>query len=204
MTFGEKLRQARKEANFSQEELAEKMSVSRSAIAKWETDKGMPDINNLKMMAQIMNISIDYLLDDGTALNLQNTREPIELTAYTDKKITVLNKKQITDKVIRKKYPDAEIYTLLGEEKLTKGEKFVDTMIWLFSPMINAVKFSKELNNLDKEFYLVNKNDKQYFVVVTDEFIESYEMSRKMSEKKGSKFEIGNYKFMCCGPIIYA
>lgn len=204
MTFGEKLRQARKEANFSQEELAEKMSVSRSAIAKWETDKGMPDINNLKMMAQIMNISIDYLLDDGTALNLQNTREPIELTAYTDKKITVLNKKQITDKVIREKYPDAEIYTLMGEEKLTKGEKFVDTMIWLFSPMINAVKFSKELNNLDKEFYLVNKNDKQYFVVVTDEFIESYEMSRKMSEKKGSKFEIGNYKFMCCGPIIYA
>lgn len=42
MTFGEKIRNARKEAGFSQEELAEKMSVSRSAIAKWETDKGMP------------------------------------------------------------------------------------------------------------------------------------------------------------------
>jgi len=48
MTFGEKLRNARKEAGFSQEQLAEKMSVSRSAIAKWETDKGMPDVNNLK------------------------------------------------------------------------------------------------------------------------------------------------------------
>ena len=51
MTFGEKLKEARKESGLSQEQLAEKMSVSRSAIAKWETDKGMPDVNNLKVIA---------------------------------------------------------------------------------------------------------------------------------------------------------
>lgn len=39
MTFVEKLKKARKEAGFSQEQLAEKMSVSRSAVAKWESDK---------------------------------------------------------------------------------------------------------------------------------------------------------------------
>ncbi|MBQ9610556.1 MAG: helix-turn-helix transcriptional regulator [Lachnospiraceae bacterium] len=38
MTFGEKLKKARKEAGLSQEQFAEKMSVSRSAIAKWETE----------------------------------------------------------------------------------------------------------------------------------------------------------------------
>ena len=48
MTFGEKLKNARKEAGLSQEQLAEKLSVSRSAVAKWESDKGMPDIDNLK------------------------------------------------------------------------------------------------------------------------------------------------------------
>ncbi len=42
MTFGEKLKEARKNAGFSQEELADKMSVSRSAVAKWETDITYP------------------------------------------------------------------------------------------------------------------------------------------------------------------
>ena len=48
MTLGEKIREARRKCGFSQERLAEKMSVSRSAIAKWETDKGLPDVGNLK------------------------------------------------------------------------------------------------------------------------------------------------------------
>ena len=52
MTFGEKLKEARKDAGLSQEQFAEKMSVSRSAVAKWETDKGMPDVNNLKVIAR--------------------------------------------------------------------------------------------------------------------------------------------------------
>ena len=64
MTFGEKLKNARKEAGLSQEQLAEKLSVSRSAVAKWETDNGMPDVNNLKAMASLLNTSIDYLLDE--------------------------------------------------------------------------------------------------------------------------------------------
>ncbi|MBR3349429.1 MAG: helix-turn-helix transcriptional regulator, partial [Solobacterium sp.] len=62
MTFGEKLKEARKTAGLSQEQLAEKLSVSRSAVAKWEADLGMPDIANLKAMAQLLDISIDYLL----------------------------------------------------------------------------------------------------------------------------------------------
>ena len=47
-TFGEKLKSARKEAGLTQEQLAVKLMVSRQAITKWETDKGMPDIENLK------------------------------------------------------------------------------------------------------------------------------------------------------------
>ena len=39
------------------------MSISRSAVAKLETDKGMPDVNNLKIMAQLLNVSVDYLPD---------------------------------------------------------------------------------------------------------------------------------------------
>ena len=52
MTLGEKIREARRKCGLSQEQLADKMSVSRSAIAKWETDKGFPDIENLKAAAE--------------------------------------------------------------------------------------------------------------------------------------------------------
>ena len=199
MTFGEKLKEARKGVGYSQEELAEKLAVSRSAIAKWETDKGLPDINNLKAISQILNISIDYLLDDGSKLDLAVVRKAINLTEYSDKAITLLNKKKIKDKVIRSEYPKAEICTLMADEKLTKSEKIVDTAVWLLTPLIDVVKLSKKMNNVDNEYYLVNEDEKQYLVVVTEEFIESRLLAMKITEKK---FVIGNYRFINCGPII--
>ena len=196
MTFGEKLKQARQNAGLSQEELAAKMSVSRSAIAKWETDKGMPDVQNLKTVAFVLGVSIDYLLDDGTKLELSVLREKVELSKYGKGR-----KKVIKDKIVREKYPDAEIMTLLGEEKLTKAEKIVDTAVWLLTPLIDVFPFAKGLNNLDKEFYLVNDGQKQFLVVVTNEFMESRELAVRITEKK---FEVGNFKFINCGPIVYA
>lgn len=62
MTFAEKCRQLRKSANLSQEELAEKLNVSRQAITKWETDGGIPDIENLMALARLFHITVDELL----------------------------------------------------------------------------------------------------------------------------------------------
>ena len=53
MTLGEKIRESRRKCGLSQEQLADKMSVSRSAVAKWETDKGLPDVGNLKLLGQL-------------------------------------------------------------------------------------------------------------------------------------------------------
>ena len=64
MTLGEKLKEARKKIGLSQEQLAEKLCVSRQAVTKWESDKGMPDIGNLKAIATLLNTSIDYLLGE--------------------------------------------------------------------------------------------------------------------------------------------
>lgn len=69
MTFGEKLRKARKEIGLSQVQLVEKINVSRSAVAKWDSDKGMPDVSNLKVMAQLLNVSVDYLLDEDEKIS---------------------------------------------------------------------------------------------------------------------------------------
>lgn len=64
MTLGEKIRFLRSKESITQEAFAEKLNVSRSAIAKWETDNGTPDIANLKMISQMFEISIDHLLND--------------------------------------------------------------------------------------------------------------------------------------------
>lgn len=69
MTLGEKLKEARKQAGLSQEQLSEKLRISRSAVAKWETDKGIPDIDNLKALSQLFSVSIDYLVDNGEELD---------------------------------------------------------------------------------------------------------------------------------------
>ena len=52
----------RKENNLSQEQLANKISVTRQAISKWEQEKGVPDIENLILLSDEMNISLDNLI----------------------------------------------------------------------------------------------------------------------------------------------
>lgn len=64
MTFAEKLRQLRKQAGMSQERLAEKIGVSRQAVTKWETDAGIPDIENIGAISDLFEISIDELLSN--------------------------------------------------------------------------------------------------------------------------------------------
>ena len=64
MIFAEKLKALRKQSAMSQEQLAEKLGVSRQAVTKWETDAGIPDIENIMAISALFNISIDELLSD--------------------------------------------------------------------------------------------------------------------------------------------
>lgn len=66
MTFAEKLKNIRKQSGLSQEQLAEKLGVSRQAVTKWETDTGVPDIENLMSISALFRISIDELLSNET------------------------------------------------------------------------------------------------------------------------------------------
>lgn len=64
MLFDEKLKMLRKENNLTQEELAEKLNVSRQAITKWESGDGTPDIENLKQISILFNTTIDELIKE--------------------------------------------------------------------------------------------------------------------------------------------
>ena len=68
MKLNEKIKEYRKIFNLSQEQLCEKLSVSRQVITKWENNEDLPEIGNLKAISKIMGISIDYLLDETKKL----------------------------------------------------------------------------------------------------------------------------------------
>ena len=67
MNFSEKLKEIRKNKGLSQEQLAEKIGVSRQAITKWETGKGLPDVENMVIIAEIFKTTLDELLRDSAA-----------------------------------------------------------------------------------------------------------------------------------------
>ena len=69
MTFGEKLKKLRKDNGLTQEQLAEKLFVTRTAVSKWETGNGYPAIDSLKMISELFGISIDELISDGDVEN---------------------------------------------------------------------------------------------------------------------------------------
>lgn len=64
MTFGEKLSRLRKEANYTQEQLADILGVSRQSISKWESDIAFPETDKLIKIGKLFECSMDYLLND--------------------------------------------------------------------------------------------------------------------------------------------
>ncbi len=206
MNFGEKIKQARIEAGLTQEDLAEILAVSRSAIAKWESNRGLPDVSNLKVISQVLNVSVDYLLDEAGTLDFSITKKPIDLMKYTDKKkISILKKIEIKEKIIREEFPNAKI-TRLTVTKIenTKAEKFADGLIGWFAllladiPLFGTQEFGKTVNSLDQQYYLVDDATKQIFVLMTDEHCISRTMNSSITEKK---FKIGDREFSRVGLV---
>lgn len=182
MTFGEKIKEARKQAGLSQEQFAEKMNVSRSAIAKWETDKGMPDVNNLKVMAQLLNVSIDYLLDEDEKISFNEIKEPVNLEDY-EKTGRCRDKK---DAACLAKNRDADaIYSLIRTKKMSKAEWMVDFIV-----QPGVVQVLDSFSDMSA-FYLVEKNGRQYLVKVSKEFITTNELTGRVDKK----FVIGNHQY---------
>ena len=62
MEFNEKLQELRKSRSLTQEELAEALFVSRSAISKWESGRGYPSIDSLKEMSRYFSVTVDDLI----------------------------------------------------------------------------------------------------------------------------------------------
>ncbi len=200
MTLGEKIKTARKNAGLTQEQMAEKLMISRPAITKWESDKGIPDIENLKAISKLLDVSLDYLLNDGEDIDLNVIKESIDLSKYGKG-----FKKKLKDKIVREKYPEAEIMTLMPQKVLTKGEKIIDNILgWFTSAPFGTPDLINSIKLVGNEYYLVVSGDNQYLVVISNEFMQTHRMNVKVDISKGSKFQIGDTQYINAGPIIYA
>jgi len=62
MDIAERIQSLRKQKGYSQEELAEKIGVSRQAVSKWESRQSTPDIDKIIALSDLFNISTDYIL----------------------------------------------------------------------------------------------------------------------------------------------
>jgi len=78
MILAEKIIKLRKQAGWSQEELAEKMNISRQSVSKWESTNSIPDLNRIIMLAEIFDVTTDFLLKDEyeTFDGITESKEP--------------------------------------------------------------------------------------------------------------------------------
>ena len=79
LEFNEKLQQLRKQKDLTQEQLAEQLYVSRTAISKWESGKGYPNIESLKCIARLFSITIDELLSGDELITIAETENRTNL-----------------------------------------------------------------------------------------------------------------------------
>lgn len=191
MTLGEKIRHARKSCGLSQIRLAEKLCVSRSAIAKWETDKGMPDVENLKYLSRLLNVSVDALLSDDDITDLAVIRESYQLAAFGRG-----CKKVKKDRFMRHRFPEAKICTLLGRPELTEDARAVDsTQGFLTASPFGMPEFLKSVRDTGREFYLVECRTETLFVTVTDTTAEIRPIHVPVEQRS---FRLGNWVFIRC------
>ncbi len=132
MKLGKRIKQLRNQKAISQERLAEELNVSRSAIAKWETDGGIPELNNLLQLAKVFDVSLDELAGDMKKQEKEkesagefhsdfgNQHYDIELTGWNDgvRDVSIVGEDKdflFYGKVVREK----TVYGIIGKRYIT-------------------------------------------------------------------------------------
>lgn len=188
MTLGEKIRQARKGCGLSQGQLADKLCVSRSAIAKWETDKGLPDVENLKQLSRLLQVSLDVLLNDPED-TAPTVRERYDLARFG----RGCNKVR-QDRMMAERFPDAKVCTLLGRPDLNARQAAPHSTLGFLTPVpFGPPEYVKTVREMDRAFYLVEQEDEQIFVSVTEEFLEIHPLPHRI---EAPSFTLGGWHFI--------
>lgn len=137
MSLGNSLYNSRKKKGLSQEEVAEKLGVSRQTISKWETEETVPDIYQAKKLAKIYGLSLDELIDAD--LDQKEIEEVIKNT--DEKKEAKIN----WTNAWSKKYPVLAAY---------QQEVDIDRYARQIREMLTDLQVKYHYNNLDSMLVL--------------------------------------------------
>jgi len=128
MTVGEKIHVLRKQSGMSQEQLAEKITVSRQAISKWELGESLPDIDNIVQISKIFDVSTDYLLKQGASV--YTTSE------YVNEPVARGNSNSSQS---QQPHQEPEVYTYDEDDEPLTYNEYLDEMVWSVAVIVYLI-----------------------------------------------------------------
>lgn len=147
MSLGEKLLYLRKKEGLSQEDVAEKLSVSRQTVSKWETDQTVPELIKAKLLGQLYNVSYDYLISgshiSGDVTSIEMIVDEIDWTSAWSKKYPILASYQSVKGIKTYSEKVSELYDTFKDEF---GFDDVDTVLVLKDILYQKYKMAKKKN----------------------------------------------------------
>ncbi len=150
MSLGNHLYHARKKRGLSQEEVAEKLGISRQTVSKWETDETLPDIRQSKRLAVLYGLSLDELVDfdidvreiqDAIDRTSEEVSEKIDWTKAWSRKYPILARYQ--GEMDTARY-EAELERLLEDLQKRQGYNELDSFLVLKDILASVWKRRKK------------------------------------------------------------
>lgn len=183
MLFSEKLKQFRNAKSLTQEELAEKLNVSRQAITKWESGDGIPDIENLKQLSILFNTTIDDLIKEEKEIIIKgkySLEEELEIdhTKHFDIKIS-----KIQELNIKPNNEEKVKIELLSDEETELSNNYKVKWDNLYNRLDIDVKGKIEFQNIIMNLYLPEK------------YIDEIELNSKMKTLNISNIELNKLEY---------
>ena len=178
MELGNRIKKFREKSNLSQEELADKIYTSRQTISNWENDKTYPDINSLKLLSNIFDVSLDDLIE-GDIESMKKEIVESDIKGF---------------KILSWIFTIEMLVMVLSAYPLMKFAGIIGIAIWILFAIITI-----------STAFIVERMKKNYDIQTYKEIIAFYEKKELSHDEKNIEFGKRIYQkillAICCGII---
>lgn len=191
MTFADKLKDLRKSKNMSQEQLAEKLYVSRQAITKWENGTGLPDIENIVAIGALFSASLDDLLSEEKTVFTKHEFLYESRTEYDldeEKRLDI--KVGTAHEIIVEETADEKIQIVLASNKISSLSQQLKVKIEENKKLMDVeVKHAADLTDMQA------REDLFVFIKIPHRFIAKMEIAAIIDNLKVRDIHLDNLEF---------